>query len=80
MSNSMSSGVFSMTRPFSLAKCNKQMKQKLVEISSMTGLEYTDCKSFMTSVNLSVVSAAGVGSGAGVSSVGVRGSWPWGDD
>ena len=38
MSNSISSGVFSITRPFSLARCNKQMKQKLVEMSSMTGL------------------------------------------
>ena len=63
-----------MTKPFSLAKCNKQMKQKLVEMSSMTGLAYTDCKSFMTSVNLSVVSAAGVSSTAGDPSAGVGGS------
>lgn len=39
ISSSISSGVFSITRPFSLAKCSRQMKQKLVEMSSMTGLE-----------------------------------------
>lgn len=53
ISSSVSSGVLLMTSPFSLARCKRQMKQKLVEMSSMTVLGYTVCRSFITSVNLS---------------------------
>lgn len=52
ISSSDRSAVFSITRPFSLAKCSRQMKQYDVEISSITGLGYTDCRLFMTEVNL----------------------------
>lgn len=52
ISNSDRSAVFSITRPFSLAKCSRQMKQYDVEMSSITGLGYTDCRLFMTEVNL----------------------------
>jgi hypothetical protein len=51
-----------------LAKCKRQMKQYDVEISSITGLGYTVCKLFMTSVNLSTSSCLGSspsGTGAG---------------
>ena len=66
ISNSDRSAVFSITRPFSLAKCSRQMKQYDVEISSITGLGYTDCRLFMTEVNLSGSSwFASVGVSAG---------------
>jgi hypothetical protein len=37
INNSSSSSVLEITSPFSLARCSRQIKQKLVEMSSMTG-------------------------------------------
>lgn len=37
------------------------MKQYDVEMSAMTGLGYTDCSEFITSVNLRVVSSPELG-------------------
>ena len=41
---------FPNVRPFSFAKCRRQMKQYDVEISAMACLGYTCCRLFMTEV------------------------------
>lgn len=73
MLKSVSSVVFSIIRPFSLAKCSRQIKQKLVDISSMTDVGYTFCRPFTTSVNLSVGFNSDGGGGSLLFSSGAEG-------
>lgn len=47
-----------MTKPFSLAKCNTQMKQKLVDRSAIAFSGYTVLRPLTTSVKLSEPSTA----------------------
>ena len=63
---SSNDGSFCNTSPFSLARCRRHIKQYEVEISAIAGAGYTDCRLFITDVNLSVSCDSAVGCASGV--------------